>query len=74
MALKRHKATSKISEIASKVGPESKYSFHTLLSLIYMIYIQSIQDTKNKHFEWMISIYRFTVPDDQALTGSSEFT
>ena len=41
---------------------------------IFMIFIQSIQDTKNKYFEWMISIYRFTVPDNQALTGSSEFT
>ena len=34
MALKRHKGTSKRSEIASEVKPESKYLFNALLSLM----------------------------------------
>ena len=41
MALKRHKATSKISEIMLKVKPESKYLFHTLLSLMAHVIIQT---------------------------------
>ena len=41
MALKRHKATSKISEITSSVKPESKYLFHTLLSLMLYVMIQT---------------------------------
>ena len=39
-ALKRHNATSKNSEIVSKVKPESKYLFHTLLSLMAHVTIQ----------------------------------
>ena len=41
MAFKRHKATSKISETTSRVKPESKYLFHTLLSLIAHVIIQT---------------------------------